>query len=42
MYQKGFTTIIMIIIGIVIALALIGYYTTPSLDTDSSFLESTS
>ncbi|MCX6756383.1 MAG: hypothetical protein NTX85_03510 [Candidatus Nomurabacteria bacterium] len=42
MYQKGFTTIIMIIIGIVIALALIGYYTTPKVDTNSSFLESTS
>jgi|GEM_PF-5344928 len=42
MYQKGFTTIIIIIVGIVLALVLIGYYTTPKLDTDSSYLESVS
>lgn len=42
MYQKGFTTIIIIIVGIVLALVLIGYYTVPTVDTNSSYLESTS
>ncbi|MEY2671601.1 MAG: hypothetical protein RL687_18 [Candidatus Parcubacteria bacterium] len=42
MYQKGFITIIIIIVGIVLALVLIGYYTTPKVGTDASYLESTS
>lgn len=42
MYQKGFMTVIMIIVGIVLALVLIGYYTTPKVDTDSSYLEQVS
>lgn len=42
MYQRGFITIIMIILGILLALVLIGYYNTPKIDTDASFLESTS
>ncbi len=42
MYQKGFTTIIIIIIGVVLALVLIGYYTTPKVDTNASYLESVS